>query len=117
MNNYRKVLFNILIFYLFTSCTNAKTVTVPRYFKFEKKTTLCIADFKDRIDNTITSDLNYYLINAGFNLINLSSVKKAIQYKGSFLKYTNNEITEVLSVTDLQAVDQVKISFKKKCYR
>lgn len=114
MNNYMKIIFNILIFHLFASFAYVKTVTVPRYFKFEKETTLCIADFKDRIDNNITSYLNYYLTNAGFNLIKLSSAKKAIQFNGnSAIKYVNNEIIRILSVTYLSSVYEVKISFKK----
>lgn len=114
MNNCIKIIFTISIVCIFTSCAYVKTVTVPRYFKFEKETTLCIDDFKDGIDNNITSDLNYYLTNEGFNVITLSSAKKAIQYKGkSSIKYINNEIIEVLSVKDFSSVYEIKITFKK----
>lgn len=114
MNIFRRLIILILIVSIFTSCAYVKTVTVPSYFKFEKETTLCVDDFKDGIDNNITSDLNYYLTNVGFNVITLSSAKKAIQYKGnSSIKYINNEIIEVLSVKNFSSVYEIKISLKK----
>ncbi len=114
MNNFRKLIFLILIGSIFDSCAYVKTVTVPSYFKFEKETTLCIDDFKDGIDENITSDLNYYLTNVGFNIISFSSAKKAIQYKGnSFIKYKNDEIKEILSIKDFSSVYEIKITFKK----
>lgn len=114
MNNYRKLIFLILMVCIFTSCAYVKTVTVPRYFKFEKETTLCIDNFKDGIDDNITSDLNYYLTNVGFNVISLSNAKKAIQYKGnSSIKYLNDEIIDILSVKDFSSVYEIKIAYKK----
>ena len=114
MKIFKKIATLLLFICLISSCGFVKTITVPKYFKFEKDATFCVLNYSREIEESTITDLNYSLTNAGFNTVSYTNAVYALQYKGKpNINYKNDEIEEILSIKDFNSVYEIRITYKK----